>query len=103
MPVKIRLTRIGAKKKPYYRIVVMESRKKRDGGFIDRIGTYTPITNPPFIEMNMEKYNEWIKKGALPTQAVLKIIKLKTKQEKGGITEVGEKENLNEALSANEA
>lgn len=73
MSVKIRLTRVGAKKKPYYRIVVTDSRAPRDGRFIENIGTYDPKTEPSTINIDKEKAVDWLKKGAKPSDTVKKI------------------------------
>ncbi len=73
MSVKIRLTRIGSKKKPYYRIVVADSRAPRDGKFIEKIGTYDPKTDPSTVTLDKEKAVEWIKKGAKPSNTVQKL------------------------------
>ncbi len=70
MPVRIRLKRLGAKKKPFYRIVVADSRSPRDGRFIEEIGYYNPRTEPSTIEINSEKAKEWISKGAKPSDTV---------------------------------
>jgi small subunit ribosomal protein S16 len=70
MAVKIRLARHGAKKSPFYRIVVADSRSPRDGRFIDRIGTYNPRTQPSDIQVDAEKAKEWLEKGAQPTDQV---------------------------------
>ena len=73
MPVRIRLSRSGAKKRPFYRIVVADSRRSRDGKFIDRIGTYNPMLlkdNPERVKINVEKAKEWIQKGAKPSDRV---------------------------------
>ncbi len=73
--VKIRLARHGAKKRPYYRIVVANSRCPRDGKFIDDIGRYNPLTEPAMIKLDLDKCDEWIKKGAQPTDTVAALIK----------------------------
>ena len=65
--VKIRLRRMGAKKAPYYRIVVADARSPRDGRCIEEIGTYNPLTNPAAITVDVEKAQTWIKNGAQPT------------------------------------
>ena len=73
MPVRIRLSRVGAKKRPFYRIVVADSRRSRDGKFIDRIGTYNPMLpkdHPERIKLNTDKASEWIQKGAQPSERV---------------------------------
>ncbi len=74
MAVKIRLARHGAKKRPYYRIVVADSRMKRDGRFIEQVGRYDPIPDPHVIEVDLVKVDEWIGKGAQPTNAVAHLI-----------------------------
>jgi len=73
LSVKIRLTRIGSKKKPFYRIVVSDIRSPRDGRFIEKIGIYDPKTDPSRIEVDKEKAIGWIKKGAKPTDTVQKL------------------------------
>ncbi len=75
MAVKIRLRRMGAKKAPFYRIVVADSRYPRDGRFIEEIGTYDPTKNPSVINVNAEKVTNWMSKGAQPTDTVKKILK----------------------------
>lgn len=67
MAVKIRLTRLGDKKAPFYRVVVADSRSPRDGKFIDNIGTYNPLVDPAEIKIDVEKAQQWIKNGAQPT------------------------------------
>ncbi len=74
MAVKIRLRRMGAKKAPFYRVVVADSRSPRDGRFIEEVGTYNPMTNPAEVNLDMEKVNTWIKNGAQPTDTVKKLI-----------------------------
>ena len=76
MAVKIRLRRMGAKKAPFYRIVVAESRYPRDGRFIEEIGTYDPTKNPSVVNLDVEKANKWIATGAQPTDTVKKILKI---------------------------
>ncbi len=73
--VKIRLKRMGAKKNPFYRIVVADSRYPRDGRFIEEIGTYDPNTEPATVKLDMEKANKWIANGAQPTETVRDLIK----------------------------
>ncbi len=73
--VKIRLKRIGAKKAPFYRVVVADSRYPRDGRFIEEIGTYNPCVNPAEIKIDMAKAEEWIKNGAQPTETVKALLK----------------------------
>ena len=67
MAVKIRLTRMGDKKSPFYRVIVADSRSPRDGKFIDMLGTYNPLTDPAEIKIDAEKATNWIKNGAQPT------------------------------------
>ena len=74
MAVKIRLARLGAKKAPFYRVVVADSRAPRDGKFIEVIGTYNPMTDPATISVNNDKAQEWIKKGALPTESARAVL-----------------------------
>ena len=75
MAVKIRLKRMGAKKKPFYRVVVADSRAPRDGRFIEEIGYYDPTKNPSVVKVDADKAKEWIKNGAQPTDTVKKILK----------------------------
>ncbi len=73
--VKIRLRRDGAKKSPYYTIVVADSRYPSDGRFIEKVGTYNPMVEPVELIIDTEKVQEWIKKGAKPTDTVVALIK----------------------------
>ncbi len=73
--VKIRLRRVGAKKAPYYRVVVADSRYPRDGRFIEEIGTYNPMTEPSLINIDGERALQWIKNGAQPTDTVKVLLK----------------------------
>ena len=73
--VKIRLRRLGAKKNPYYRIVVADSRSPRDGRFIEEIGTYDPLAEGTKVSVNLERVNYWISNGAQPTDTVRALIK----------------------------
>lgn len=73
--VKIRLRRMGAKKAPFYRIVVADSRYPRDGRFIEEIGTYNPIKNPSEVKVDAEAVKSWIAKGAQPTDTVKGLLK----------------------------
>ncbi|NLB82070.1 MAG: 30S ribosomal protein S16 [Clostridiaceae bacterium] len=75
MAVKIRLRRIGAKKAPFYRVVVADSRYPREGRFIEEIGTYNPLVEPAQINIDAEKASKWIKNGAQPTDIVRKLLK----------------------------
>lgn len=73
MAVKIRLRRMGAKKAPFYRVVVADSRSPRDGRFIEEIGYYNPITGPAEIKIDEEKATKWINNGAQPTDVVKRL------------------------------
>ena len=73
MAVKIRLKRMGANKKPFYRIVVADSRSPRDGKFIEEIGYYNPVSEPKQIKINDEKAKKWLGVGAQPTETVKKL------------------------------
>ena len=75
MAVKIRLRRMGAKKAPFYRVVVADSRYPRDGRFIEEIGTYNPMTEPASIAIDAEKAKKWIGNGAQPTDTVKALLK----------------------------
>ncbi len=75
MAVKIRLKRIGAKKNPFYRVVVADSRYPRDGRFIEEIGTYNPLVNPADVKIDAERAQKWIKDGAQPTDTVKSLLK----------------------------
>jgi len=76
MAVKIRLTRVGSKKNPIYRVVVADSRSPRDGRFIEIVGRYNPRTEPSTIELDEGKINDWLAKGAQPTEPVARLIKV---------------------------
>ena len=73
--VKIRLRRMGAKKAPFYRVVVADSRYPRDGRFIDELGYYNPVSNPVELKIDAEKAQQWIKNGAQPTDTVRALLK----------------------------
>jgi small subunit ribosomal protein S16 len=75
MSLKIRLKRMGAKKAPFYRIVVAESSAPRDGSFVEEIGYFNPLTEPVGFKVDAEKAIDWIKKGALPTDTVRDLLK----------------------------
>ncbi len=81
MAVKLRLMRMGAKKKPFYRIVAADSRTKRDGKYIELVGTYNPVTDPAEIKVNEEVALKWLSNGAIPTDTVKSIFR------KAGINE----------------
>jgi small subunit ribosomal protein S16 len=98
LAVKIRLARHGAKKAPYYRVVVADGRARRDGRFIEIVGRYNPRVTPSFVEIDLEKVDAWIAKGAQPTEAAGKIIAIargekeipaeETKQSKKAVAKV---------------
>lgn len=75
MSVKIRLRKHGGKKRPFYRIVVSDSRSPRDGKFIDQVGTYDPKAASGGVKIDREKVERWLKRGAIPSQTVSEIIK----------------------------
>jgi small subunit ribosomal protein S16 len=75
--VKLRLTRVGSKKNPIYRVVAADSRSPRDGKFIEIVGRYNPQTDPSTIELNEDKVRDWLSKGAQPTESVRKLLKIK--------------------------
>ena len=73
--VKIRLRRMGAKKRPFYRIVVIDSRSPRDGRSLEEVGTYNPLTTPPEVTVQVERVQAWLKNGAQPTDTVRALLK----------------------------
>jgi small subunit ribosomal protein S16 len=75
MPVKIRLARHGAKKRPFYRIVVADSESPRDGRFLETVGTYNPLIHPPQVMVKGERIRQWIHQGATPTDTVRNLLK----------------------------
>ena len=75
MAVKIRLKRMGMKGKPFYRIVVADSRTPRDGRFVEEIGYYNPVTDPAEVKVNVERASYWVKNGAQPPQTVKPLLK----------------------------
>lgn len=75
MAVRIRLTRLGRKKKPFYRIVVADAECKRDGKFLDVVGTYDPMQDPVAVKVDNAKLEDWMGRGALPTTTVKSILK----------------------------
>ena len=77
MAVKLRLTRVGSKKNPVYRIVAADSRSPRDGKFLEIVGRYNPQTDPSTIELNDEKVKAWLDKGAQPTESVRRLLKIR--------------------------
>jgi small subunit ribosomal protein S16 len=77
LAVKLRLTRVGSKKNPVYRIVAADSRSPRDGKFIEIVGRYNPQTDPSTIEFDEQKIREWLSKGAQPSNTVARLLKAK--------------------------
>ena len=75
MAVKMRLRRMGAKKAPFYRVIVADERSPRDGKFIDEIGYYNPLTNPAEVKIDAEKAEKWLNNGAQPTETVKSLLK----------------------------
>ena len=79
--VKIRFSRLGTKNRPYWRIIAVDSRKKRDGAFLDDLGTYDPVKHE-VIQLHTERINEWVSKGAQCSPAIIKILKQEKQPEK---------------------
>jgi small subunit ribosomal protein S16 len=77
LAVKLRLTRVGSKKNPVYRIVAADSRSPRDGKFLEIVGRYNPQTDPSTIELDEDKVRDWLSKGAQPSDAVARLLKAK--------------------------
>ena len=75
MAVRMRLTRVGSKKNPIYRVVIADARSPRDGRFIEIVGRYNPQTDPSTIDLDEAKVNDWLAKGAQPSDAVSRLIK----------------------------
>lgn len=76
MAVKIRLTRRGGRKKPFYRVVVADARMPRDGRFIEIVGTYNPLPDPSEVKIDKKKVEKWLKRGAIPTRTVEKLLSI---------------------------
>ena len=87
MAVKIRLARMGAKKKPYYRMVAADSEAPRDGKFLEILGTYDPMKDPPLIKVHKEKVEHWLEKGAIVSESARAILR------KQGLLKVPSKSN----------
>ena len=75
--LRIRLRRVGKKKQPQYRLVIADSRAPRDGAFIETIGTYNPLTQPATVEVNEDRAREWLSKGAVPSDRVVRLLAAK--------------------------
>jgi len=76
MAVKMRLTRVGKRKRPYYRVVVCDSRAPRDGRYVDRLGTYDPLREPSQIEIDHQKVRYWLDRGVQPTDTVKRLLRV---------------------------
>jgi small subunit ribosomal protein S16 len=94
MAVKIRLMRMGAKKAPFYRVVVADSRSPRDGRFLENLGIYHPNNEPSKVEIDTEKASAWLAKGAQPTEAVAKLLAI------AGVETMAERKQAAKALRA---
>ncbi len=103
MAVKIRLARHGSKKRPYYRVVVADSRSPRDGRLIEEVGRYNPLTNPKTIDLDLEKIAEWQAKGAQPTDAVAALVRAANEGEKKAAEPKQAKDAEAAAAAASEA
>lgn len=112
MPARIRLQRHGKKNQPFYHIVVADGRAPRDGRFIEKLGTYNPLTNPATIDLNFDRAVEWVKNGAQPSDTVRRILSykgvllrrhLQIGVEKGAISQEVADVRFNEWLQAKEA
>ena len=111
MPARIRLQRHGKKNQPFYHIVVADGRAPRDGKFIEKLGTYNPLTNPATIDLNFDRAVEWVKNGAQPSDTVRRILSykgvllrrhLQIGVEKGAISQEQADVRFNEWLQAKE-
>jgi small subunit ribosomal protein S16 len=99
MSVKIRMKRLGAKKSPYYRIVVADSRRARNGRFIEELGYYNPLSNPRMFSVNADRVKDWIQVGATPSDTVARLFKEYSVLESTGVIAVGpDAENVKKAL-----
>jgi len=104
MAVKMRLMRMGKKKRPVYRVVVMDGRSPRDGRYIEQIGRYDPSHEPSLVEIDNEKATEWLGKGAQPTDAVEKLLRISgamtsMKVKTGQIHTIGTKQEVEETAA----
>ena len=103
LAVKIRLARHGAKKRPYYRVVVADSRCPRDGRIIEEVGRYNPMTNPKTVNLDIEKINDWQSKGAQLTDAVAALVKAASEGPKAQTAEKKSKKQLAKEAEAAKA
>ncbi len=99
MAVKIRLSRHGARKRPYYRVVVADGRMPRDGRYIELVGRYDPLTDPKTIDLDVEKIDEWIARGAQPSTTVSHLIDIA----RGGAPAPEKKRKLSKKAAAAES
>ena len=76
--LRIRLRRVGKKKQPSYRVVIADIRSPRDGRFVDKVGFYNPLTDPPTVNIDQDKLQSWMKKGAIPSESVQRLLNIKT-------------------------
>lgn len=97
MAVKIRLARHGAKKRPYYRVVIADSRAPRDGRLIEEVGRYNPLATPPMIKLDLEKIDTWLEHGAQPSDTVKRLIDI---ARDGGVVEVPQEKKLSKKAQA---
>ncbi len=102
MAVRIRLKRIGAKKNPFYRIVVADSRRAVDGRFIEEIGYYNPLTEPKIVKIDNEKAINWIKNGARPTDTVDRLFKINGVYDEKSTENTVEEETVEEIVENTE-
>jgi small subunit ribosomal protein S16 len=101
LAVRIRLTRVGRKKRPYYRIIAVDSRKRRDGAYLDNIGFYHPLDDPPTVKIDADKALKWLRVGAEPSETVLSLLRgegvwLRFRLEKRGMPETQIQEKMAE-------
>jgi len=89
MAVSIRLQRFGAKKRPFYRMVAADSRAKRDGRFLEQLGTYDPMTNPPALRFNLERLDYWLSVGAQPSDTAASLIR-RVRREGGAVAQTAQ-------------
>lgn len=97
LAVKIRLARHGAKKRPYYRVVVTDGRMPRDGRYIDEVGRYNPLTTPKTITLDLEKIDEWVGKGAQPSNTVSHLIAIAREGDETSVPEKKAKKSKKQA------
>jgi len=96
MSVKIRLSRVGRKNRPHWRVVAMDSRKKRDGAFLENLGSYDPIKHQ-ILQLHLDRIEEWVSKGAICSYAVLKLIRMNKKCGKKSERKIAQKKKVEES------